>query len=804
MTTHFAACAVRIRDRTGSACGTGFLVDRCHVLTCAHVVNAACSAPHMAVQVPAGALRLDLPFAHATSLEAVVVAWYPPVEYSRLSHQPLADIAVLRLVADGPASIRPVVLSRQSPVSRRNFRTYGFPVEQGRPAYGETLDEDAGRWVHVAQQRDYGHLIMPGFSGAPVFAEDDASVIGMVVAVESSGSPIAYVLPPDLLIQALSAHLDPDTLVSDGPYRGLESFRPEDASSFFGREMFVEELERSLSASPILTVVGPSGSGKSSVVAAGLLPHLVASGWVPVRFRPGARPVQSLSGALASLSPPLTDPLEAAERVGRIADVLTYDPSSLSQWLGPPSTDHSVARLILVADQLEEIFTSAPRDADGSALSETEQRTFRELLGWIFQQRDRPSPIALVSTLRADFLSYVLADEKLGVAFDGSYRMLRALDSAGLGRAVREPAARLGVGFEDGLDDEILASAAAAGGSALPLMQSALKELWARKERGRLTWRAYRDIGGVAGALRTRADRVYDALSSDRQRWTRLLLLSLVRVAPPGQGEDAKRPRVRTELAPELWRMAQELAGPEARLVVTYVDDQGREVVDLAHEALLRHWPRLVDWISEDRHFRALLDDVAGLNGRWTEAGRPSRERLLSGRDLRDAFALRERLLEAQPDLAGFLDASVREAAAFPEWTAGDLEVPDLQAGSDTAGVTGVWVCDDGGTYYVRNVGRQVWWYGCSDRSASFSFANVAYGRSEDSGGGHFLRLRWADVPVGQANIWGHLLLKVVPASTHGRPSHMHAVESSGEFLGSHWTWLRLWGMGATGGGSSP
>lgn len=797
MTAHFAVCVTRVRSRNGEACGTGFLVDRHHVLTCAHVVNAAHGVPHMTAEPPAGVLRLDLPFAGAEGLEAAVVAWHSPVAYSELGHRPLADIAVLRLVADAPAGVRPAALSRRSPVARRRFRTYGFPVEQGRPAYGETLDEDAGRWVHVAQRRDHGHLIMPGFSGAPVFAEDDATVIGMVVAVETSGSPVAYILPPDLLTRALPTQIGVYSPASDDPYRGLESFGPDDASKFFGREEFVEELERGLSNSPALVVVGPSGSGKSSVVAAGLLPRLATSGWVALRFRPGARPIRSLAGALDSLSPRLADPVEAVERVRRVAEALADDPANLSQWLEVVRAHHPDARLLLVADQFEELFASASHNADGSAPGELERRTFREVLGWIARQPGRPSPIALVSTLRADFLGHVLADEMLGVAFEGGYRMLRSMDGAGLGRAIREPAARLGVEFEDGLDDEILTAVITAGGSALPLMQSALKELWDRRAAGRLTWRAYQEIGGVAGALRARAERVYDALAPDRQRRARLLLLSLVRVARSGRGEDTKRPRIRTELTSELWEMAQELAGPGSRLVVTYADEQGREVVDLAHEALLRHWPRFEGWVEEDRRFRALLDDVAAQHGRWIEAGRPSRERLLGGRDLRETLALRGRILEIRPDLAGFLDASAREAEAFPEWMTGDATVPDLGPGADPAGVTGVWTCDDGGNYYIRNVGRQVWWYG-SGRLSDFSFANVAYGRCEDDGNRRFLRLRWADVPVGTANIWGHLLLEVVCAPDDGRAVRMHARESSGQFLGSRWTRMRLWGAGTT------
>lgn len=791
---HWAACVARIRDRNGYACGTGFLISHRHLLTCAHVVNAAFGLSKDATGRPEGKLRLDLPFADAMGLEADITAWYPPVAYAELGREPLADIAVLRLSADAPASLPLVRIARRPSTSHRSFRTFGFPVEQGQPAYGETLDEDAGRWVHVAQKRDFGHLIKTGFSGAPVFAEDDATVVGMVVAVEASGERVAYVLPPDLLGRALPVSEPLHFEGSVSPYKGLKSFGRGDAADFFGRETFVDGLVRELAASPAIAVIGPSGSGKSSVVSAGLLPRLAPSEWIVAHFRPGPHPIWSLVAALVPLAYPDAELEKLAERKRKLVADLGDDPGYLSDWVRHLRRDRQGARVLLVMDQFEEFFTLLERDADGRVLDEGGRHAFVEAIGWIARQTVQPAPLALIATLRADFTGHMLADATLGTAFEGRYSMLRAMNAAELGRAVREPVHRLGVTFEEGLDDEILA-AVAASGNALPLMQSALKELWDQRKGGRLTRRAYEAMGGIEGALRARADEAYAALPLRNQHRARRLLARLVRVARPGQGEDTKRPQTREELGPELWEAAQELAGERARLVVTHLDEQGRETADLAHEALLRHWPRLKSWIEDDRRFRLLLDEIMGLHQRWVEARRPSRERLLTGRDLKEALESRARLLEARPELEAFIDTSVKEAKAFPEWAQGDVTVSDLGPDADPCNVTGVWRCDDGGTYYIRNIGRQVWWHGFG-KLPHFSFANVAYGHVEDASGRCRLLLRWADIPIGTANIHGHLLLELDFPSLEGRVIRMSAIESSGKFLGSRWEWLRLWGPG--------
>jgi hypothetical protein len=245
-------------------------------------------------------------------------------------------------------------------------------------------------------------------------------------------------------------------------------------------------------------------------------------------------------------------------------------------------------------------------------------------------------------------------DPVLGAALENRYEMLRAMNDEELGSAIRDPAERLGVRFEKGLDDTIL-GAVSRNPDLLPLMQFALEELW-RRQQGRMLRKVdYEAMGGLEGALAGRADEALAAADEAEQARIRALLVRLVRFAHPGEGEqDTKRARTRAELGEELWTTARELA--DARLAVTYRDEQGREAVDLVHEALIRHWPRLQAWLKEERPFRAWVSSVELFAERWDRAGRPD-DQTLRGASLEEA----ERWLDGpRPEV----DVRIREFVA--------------------------------------------------------------------------------------------------------------------------------------------
>jgi len=613
-------------------------------MTCAHVVNAALGRDARCAERPDAVLRLDLPLAGVAGAEAELVEWHPPVAPDQRDAGRPSDIAVLRLKT---ATTAPAArLAQDRAAWGREFRTFGFPVKDGQPADAETMEADAGGWVHFRPTRDYGHLIKPGFSGAPAIAADDNTVLGMIVAVQrGDDSRVAYGEPIRRLQMAWP--------LLARPYKGLARFDPGDADFFFGREVLIEDLLGRIARDPVTLIVGASGGGKSSLVYGGVLPKLDSAAWNVASFRPGREPLDNLAWALAELLEWPSDAGKLKDRARQLRQELGQAPSELFA-TARALRRTSGARLLLVADQFEELFTLC-RDED-------ERNAFIELVARVAGQ-PAPAPVVLVATLRADFMGEVLGVSALGEALDGRYLMLRAMNGDELGRAIREPARKLGVAFESGVDDLILA-AVAKDAAALPLMEFALERLWGEQENRRLTRAAYDCMGGLEGALARHADDIVDCMSEPEQDAVRRLLCRLVNVVRPGEGEDTKRPQSRQELGEPLWSMAQRLSGQAdgestqalARIVVLYRDEQQREVADIIHEALIRQWPRLQDWLNDERDYLLLVDELQGMRRRW-EDGQLT-DRLLRGRDLAQAAENRERLLADHPELGVFIEAS--------------------------------------------------------------------------------------------------------------------------------------------------
>src|SRR5439155_10575353 len=297
------------------------------------------------------------------------------------------------------------------------------------------------------------------------------------------------------------------------PYKGLRPFEEADAGYFFGREALTNELVERLAGARFLAVVGPSGSGKSSVVRAGLIPAIrggALSGserWLVVEMLPGAHALEELEAALlrVAVNPPssLLEQLERDEN-GLLRAVKRVLPS-----------DDSV--LVLVIDQLEEVFT----------LVQHEDRRAHFLASIEAAVMDPRSRLRVVTTLRADFYDRPLLYRGFADLMRSYVEAVVPLSSDELERAIVNPAKQLDVGMEPGLLADMLAEVVDEPG-ALPLLQYALTELFDRREGNTLTLSAYRDIGGIAGALAGRADELYRALDADGRGACRQLFLRLV------------------------------------------------------------------------------------------------------------------------------------------------------------------------------------------------------------------------------------------------------------------------------------
>ncbi|QQQ80112.1 serine protease [Saccharothrix sp. 6-C] len=468
------------------------------------------------------------------------------------------DIALLRLEGPPPEGSAPLALgTAQNPWGRR-FRVPGFPAgrEDGVWVGGSLRERQGTGWVQM--QADDGPRIARGFSGSPVWSEDLAAVIGMTVAAER-GSGTAYLIPSESLVEVA------DELAPPCPFRGLRAFRAEDARYFFGRDEEVDRLARRVARQRIVLVVGPSGCGKSSLVDAGLRPRLEAAGTPVALVRPV--PGQSAEDLLAVLRPA------------------------------------AVPGAVLVVDQFEEVVTADPATA-------------RDVLRLLAELTAEPAGPRVVLTLRAGSLDGLLAAGGVP-ALDDATMFLAPLSGDRLRQAVERPVELTpGVAYQDGVVDRVLADARA-GTGLLPLVEFTLTELWQARDAGRLTLRAYDELGGVAGALAGHAERFYRALEPAEREPVRRLL---VRLARPADDGFAVHPTRVDEVPDDLRRVVDVLLG--ARLLVVREDPGQPPVLALAHEALLRTWQTLRGWLEADREFLAWHAQVRERAEQWEREGR--------------------------------------------------------------------------------------------------------------------------------------------------------------------------------------
>jgi len=432
------------------------------------------------------------------------------------------------------------------------------------------------------------------------------------------------------------------------PFRGLEAFDVDDAPIFFGRTRARHELRERLARQidrgcAFVLVLGASGSGKSSLIKAGLLPDLMLPGMIGhvavVRravLRPADRPGNLFAALAAALLAPPALPELAALRYtpDRLAGLLRQASGEaalpIEQGLDQVKktarlTEIAEARLVLLMDQLEELFTlprlaAEERDAFVAALA----ALARSGLVWV------------VATMRSDFFDRIETVPALARLADSEARFLLAPPSdAEIGQIVRLPAREAGLRFEfdaeEGLDlADAIRAAAARNRGALPLLSYVLDQLWQRKTReGVLTFAAYRGLGGLEGALGGRAEQILAAQTEAVQAAFPRVLRALVEIGhdraaaaraaplglfPPGSAE---RDLVDCFVA------------PDARLLVIGGEPGGEALVRIAHEALLTHWPRAAQQIEADRADLQLRTRLEQDAARWESAAPADRESLL-------------------------------------------------------------------------------------------------------------------------------------------------------------------------------
>ncbi|MFW5904754.1 MAG: hypothetical protein ACOCUZ_00920, partial [bacterium] len=415
------------------------------------------------------------------------------------------------------------------------------------------------------------------------------------------------------------------------PYKGLRAFEEADAEDFHGREGLVEKLVETVATSRWATVVGPSGSGKSSLVQAGLLPALrngaVAGSdrWLSVVMTPGPHPLEALAATLGTLASRTLEP-ETLTNGGLEA--------TTAQLL-----EDTGEELVVVIDQFEEVFTLV-RDP-------SERQAFLSLL--LDAVEADGSLLRVVTTLRADLYDRPLSDSRLGPHLrDGQVTLLRPSHQE-LVEMIVTPARSAGLGWEAGLPERIALEIVDQPGG-LPLLQYALTELVENRQSDLLTTRDYERIGGVSGALAGRAEAVYSRLPPHLRIRARDVLLRLVTV-----DEDTRDTRRRVRHS-ELESLGITRADLDRiltpfiteRLLAADRDPTTRgPTVEVAHEALLREWPRLRSWISDERESLIVARKLRAAIQEWERADQdpdflPSGSRLSPFQPLLESTALAE------------------------------------------------------------------------------------------------------------------------------------------------------------------
>jgi photosystem II stability/assembly factor-like uncharacterized protein len=403
------------------------------------------------------------------------------------------------------------------------------------------------------------------------------------------------------------------------PYPGLLPFTARQADFFFGRTDERDRLLGHVRESPFVAVVGASGSGKSSLVLAGLLPAL-DKGWHTLTLVPGERPLRAQADQLATLVPP-ADRLRLADDLEKRLLERTdgFRTAVYTLLTGHPK----ITTLLIVVDQFEELFTHVSGTPEEVRRQQCQfvanlfdaARTSRSVLS-----PSRHGQVRVVLTLRADFVKHCLDFPDLRALLESNQLLLGPMGEEALREAIVRPAQAVGAMFEKGLVGRLMEDVRRQR-AALPLMQSALAQLWRRRRGVWLTHAAYKAIGGVSGAIDQRAEAVYTKLSEPQKRLARNLFLRLVAL---GEDTSDTRRRVRREeldLVGTTVEDMEELVGVLSRSDVRLVTADA-DTIELAHEALIEQWGRLWGWLGEDRAALRIHQQLTNVAQEWGRHGR--------------------------------------------------------------------------------------------------------------------------------------------------------------------------------------
>ncbi|MFC6421955.1 BTAD domain-containing putative transcriptional regulator [Ornithinimicrobium tianjinense] len=413
----------------------------------------------------------------------------------------------------------------------------------------------------------------------------------------------------------------PQQPTGECPWRGLAAYGHEDRAWFAGRDRLAAELLARVASGRLVAVVGASGSGKSSLVHAGLLGGLAdglipgSDAWVQIVMRPGAHPMRELSRAA----------LEATgQETGTVGDALAR---LLTEGDGAPAGGRDRVPRVLVVDQFEEAWTLCQDAGEREAFLDTLVE-----LATVGAGRT-----VVVVAVRADYVAHLANHPALARLVADNGLLVGVPTPAEVQRAIEVPAERAGLVLDAGLAATIVEDAGSEPGL-LPLLSAALTQLWLSRKGARLGYAAYVAMGGLPGAIAHLAEDAWQALPEEDGPAARALLL---RLAGPGEGSTVVRRRVPLD---ELVGLPGEgTARTVDRLVAARLLTVSEGTVEVAHEALFREWPRLAGWLAEDVTGRAVLRRLALAASEWDAEGREPQQlwrgtRLVSGLEVAETY----------------------------------------------------------------------------------------------------------------------------------------------------------------------
>jgi len=618
MSIHWKNGIARVLGPNNSQ-GTGFVVsNEGLIVTCAHVLG---FPPPKQVTLVFYTTRVQV--------EAqVLVDWYRSEQE--------ADVAFLK-VEQLPETVCPLPLGSSTLSYHHPLSSFGYPrdnVVDGFLASGMILEDGpTTKEGHLLLQL-HSNEITRGFSGAPIWDAGRQRVVGMIVLSRKADSDgklgkTAFAIPAETL-QTICPLLQPDDVC---PYKGLAPFSEADASDFFGRELYCEDLLDILQRDRrLLAILGPSGSGKTSVVQAGLIPRLRrgeikrSDRWEILLVHPTATPFeQFMLHGLLSQGQNLIEGMQVWRKQH-------------------PEREH----FVLVLDQVEDILTQAENASLKQFTSELVKLIESNL-------------VTVIIVMCDTFYSHLAQHSQLMSLIERQLSNIPPMTKDNLLDVIQKPAKSHGLLLEKGLaetitQDTINTSADLATArrkrhsSVMPLLGVTLLEMWKKRQDNELTFEAFHKLGGIAGSLSFLADSAYFALDETQQALARRLLTNLVFLGDESEGRyDARRQRTLTELSRHesnkalVHEVVHSLS--RAHLLETSRDEETQEItVTIIHDILLREWEPLHDWLRQDHRFLSWHYDIEKQARLWVNSNPENPQQrdaglLLRGQVLHEAKA---------------------------------------------------------------------------------------------------------------------------------------------------------------------